>query len=416
MSGYSVTCTAPVNIAVIKYWGKRDVKLNLPLNGSISGTLNQRDLKTTTKITISESFKEDKMELNGKEESLENPRVQTVLKEMRKLAKPYENNKTGEMIDPNWNIRIETSNNFPTAAGLASSASGYACLVYTLGMLFNILPQGEINDDNREEYNEVLTRLSEIARRGSGSSSRSLFGGFVRWDVGIKEDGSDSIAYPIVDETFWDDIEILVLVVSKEKKKIGSTVGMQTSVATSPLMEDRLNNIVQQRMIEMENAIKEKDFENFANITMVDSDDFHEICHTTDPPIYYLNDISKFIIQLVNSFNEKFGINVAYTFDAGPNAVLYLKRSHLDLLLKAIYHYIPFTSNDDDNNNNNNNNNDSSILTKDDELLSRVNNINQQEITFDNLQPLPSDSVQYIIHTNVGPGPQIIDPLSKHDL
>merc|ERR1711879_704599 len=154
----SVTCTAPVNIAVIKYWGKRDSKLLLPTNSSISGTLDQKDMCSTTTVMIGDHIKESRMWLNGKEESITNPRLQNCLRECRLRAKEIKD-KDGKVIFTEEEakklpVHICSRNNFPTAAGLASSASGYACLAFTLGQVFQI-------KDPKE--------LTIIARMGSGS-------------------------------------------------------------------------------------------------------------------------------------------------------------------------------------------------------------------------------------------------------
>lgn len=119
----TVTCTAPVNIAVIKYWGKRDSKLNLPINSSLSGTLDQADLKTETTASFLPDGGKDSIFLNGKEEDINNPRIQMVLNNLRSRASPELAKRP---------LSIVSSNNFPTAAGLASSASGY-CAMGKLG-------------------------------------------------------------------------------------------------------------------------------------------------------------------------------------------------------------------------------------------------------------------------------------------
>lgn len=183
---FSITCTAPVNIAVIKYWGKRDVELNLPLNSSLSGTLHQDDLKTTTTVTASTDFSGDSLVLNDEPQVIKpGSRLDVCLKELRNRAGDLVDEKTGEVLVkkedwPSLGLQIVSHNNFPTAAGLASSAAGFGCLVASVGKLLNV--QGD---------------LTAIARRGSGSASRSLFGGWVKWDVGVLADGSDSIALQV---------------------------------------------------------------------------------------------------------------------------------------------------------------------------------------------------------------------------
>jgi diphosphomevalonate decarboxylase len=116
----------------------------------------------------------------------------------------------------------------------------------------------------------------------------------------------------------------VILVVSAAKKGVSSTTGMQTTVATSSLFQARAKDTVPRRMKEMQNAIQDKDFEAFAKITMMESNSFHATCLDTFPPIFYLNDVSRAAIKLVESINAAAGKTIAaYTFDAGPNAVVY---------------------------------------------------------------------------------------------
>ncbi|KAM4614590.1 diphosphomevalonate decarboxylase isoform 1-T2 [Discoglossus pictus] len=304
-----VTCTAPVNIAVIKYWGKRNEDLILPINSSLSVTLHQDQLKTTTSVATSREFTEDRIWLNGKEDNINHPRLQSCLREIRRLARKRRNDSEDEALSRilAYKVHICSVNNFPTAAGLASSAAGYACLVYTLAKLYGV--EGE---------------LSEIARQGSGSACRSMYGGFVQWVMGEREDGKDSLAQQVEPETHWPEMRILILVASAEKKHVGSTAGMQTSVETSPLLKMRAESVVPGRMSEMIAAIKQRDFEAFGQLTMKDSNQFHATCLDTYPPIFYLNQVSQRIISLVHRYNAHYGqIKVAYSFDAGPNAVIF---------------------------------------------------------------------------------------------
>ena len=124
----------------------------------------------------------------------------------------------------------------------------------------------------------------------------------------------------------------LILVVSAEKKDVSSTAGMQTTVQTSQLFKTRAEMVVPAAMAEMEKAIAEKDFEAFAKVTMRDSNSFHATCLDTSPPIFYMNDVSRAAIRAVESINQRAGRTVAaYTFDAGPNAVIYYLEDHKDV-------------------------------------------------------------------------------------
>lgn len=126
----------------------------------------------------------------------------------------------------------------------------------------------------------------------------------------------------------------LILVASAEKKDVSSTAGMQTTVQTSELFKTRAEIVVPAAMAEMEKAISERDFEAFARVTMRDSNSFHATCLDTNPPIFYLNDTSRAAIRAVDRINDKAGrVVAAYTFDAGPNAVIYYQEEDCDIAI-----------------------------------------------------------------------------------
>lgn len=281
-------------------------------------------------------------------------------------------------------LHIVSENNFPTAAGLASSASGFAALVYTLATLFE-LPLSP-------------SELSRIARQGSGSACRSLFGGFVAWEMGQADDGHDSLAVEVAPQSHWPEMQALICVVSDLKKGTPSTAGMQRTVATSPLLQHRINNVVPQRMKDITEAILKKDFDAFARITMADSNQFHACCLDTEPPIFYLNDVSRSIIALITELNRASvaagqGYLAAYTYDAGPNAVIYARSEHLKMIIQLVHHYFPQSS-----------------------FIDRFNVFGSNGIMPSN-QPIsgfnekvipvwPLGSVKELIHTAVGDGPR----------
>ncbi|XP_074575295.1 diphosphomevalonate decarboxylase MVD2, peroxisomal-like [Curcuma longa] len=333
--GWILTATgrAPTNIAVIKYWGKRDEALILPVNDSISVTLDPDHLSATTTVAVSPTFDRDRMWLNGQEISVSGDRFQNCLREIRKLARDVEDVDKGVLIrKEDWqklHLHIASYNNFPTAAGLASSAAGFACLVFTLAKLMNV--------------DQDHGKLSSIARQGSGSACRSLYGGFVKWTMGNDANGSDSIAVPLAPEYHWNDLVIIIAVVSSKQKEISSTSGMRDSVETSPLLQHRAQTVVPHRVQQMEEAIRNRDFASFAMLTCSDSNQFHAVCLDTRPPIFYMNDTSHRIINLVERWNKAEGSpQVAYTFDAGPNAVLISQnRNTAALLLRQLLFCFP---------------------------------------------------------------------------
>ncbi|KAF9474704.1 diphosphomevalonate decarboxylase [Pholiota conissans] len=331
---YEATVSAPVNIAVIKYWGKRDTKLILPTNSSLSVTLDQDHLRSTTTARADPSFERDQLWLNGKEDEIKpGSRLATCIAEMKRLRR-----ETVEAKHPTapklseYNVHIASYNNFPTAAGLASSASGFAALIAALAQLY-VLPASP-------------SELSIIARQGSGSACRSLFGGFVAWQMGVDPAGSDSLAVQIAPQLHWPEMQALICVVSDDKKGTSSTSGMQRTVETSTLLQHRIKEVVPARMAAISQAILDRDFDTFARITMADSNQFHAVALDTEPPIFYMNDVSRAIIALIVEFNRLSiergeGYKAAYTYDAGPNAVIYALAEDIPDIIQLIVSYFP---------------------------------------------------------------------------
>ncbi|KAJ4408035.1 diphosphomevalonate decarboxylase [Gnomoniopsis sp. IMI 355080] len=323
---YRASTTAPVNIAVVKYWGKRDAKLNLPTNSSLSVTLSQSDLRTLTTASCSAAYppNSDSLLLNGSPSDISGARTQACFRELRTRRAAL------EAADPSlpklstMPLRLVSENNFPTAAGLASSAAGLAAFVRAIADLY------ELKDSPAE--------LSLIARQGSGSACRSLFGGYVAWRMGTKDDGSDSLADLVAEASHWPEMRALILVVSAAKKGVSSTSGMQQTVATSGLFKQRIADVVPTNMDLMEKAIKEKDFALFGEVTMRDSNSFHACCADTYPPIFYMNDVSRAAVRAVEKINEAAGRTVAaYTFDAGPNCVVYFLEKDEAMVVGTFY-------------------------------------------------------------------------------
>lgn len=311
-----------INNTSPRYWGKRDAKLNLPTNSSISVTLSQADLRTLTTASCSASFSEDSLTLNGEQSDISGARTQACFRELRARRAALEDKDASLPKLSGLKLKIVSENNFPTAAGLASSAAGFAALVQAIANLYQL-------PDSPSE-------LSLVARQGSGSACRSLFGGYVAWRMGDKDDGSDSMADLVAPASHWPEMRALILVASAAKKGVSSTSGMQQTVATSGLFKERIANIVPANMKLMEQAIHNKDFAQFAEVSMRDSNSFHACCADTYPPIFYMNDVSRAAIRAVEAINAKAGKPVAaYTFDAGPNCVVYYLAENADTVLGA---------------------------------------------------------------------------------
>ncbi|MFH0818230.1 MAG: diphosphomevalonate decarboxylase [Candidatus Micrarchaeota archaeon] len=289
------TFLATPNIAVAKYWGKRDNALNLPDNGSISVTMDER-IHTITSVEFDSRLVRDSLILNGKRES-ESVRATKVLDAIRKRAGILER------------ARIISKNNFPTAAGLASSASGFAALACAAARAAGL------KSSTRE--------LSVFARLGSGSASRSVLGGFVEWKKGSRKDGFDSYSVQIAPASHWPEIRNVIAIVDPGRKKVGSAEGMEISARTSKLYPERVKGNPK-LLSSMRKAILERDLEFFLMLTMRESSHMHAIMLDSFPPIIYLNETSREILELVLEFNTSKGaVCAGYTFDAGPNAHVY---------------------------------------------------------------------------------------------
>ncbi|XP_045500251.1 diphosphomevalonate decarboxylase [Colias croceus] len=368
-----ISVKAPVNIAVIKYWGKRNEKLIIPLNDSVSATLDTKVMCAKTSVCARPDFVEDRIWLNGVEESVKNERLQNCLIKIRSIATEQQ---SVEKDFLQWKVHICSENNFPTAAGLASSAAGYACLVTALAKLY-----------------KVKADLSELARLGSGSACRSIYGGFVRWHAGTKPDGSDSVAKQVVDSQHWSEMRVLVLVVADTKKHISSSTGMKITAETSEFIKHRVEVTVPSRVEKICDAIKQKDFTTFAELTMKDSNEFHATCLSAYPPCVYLTDTSHKIIQIVHFYNEMCGSpKVAYTFDAGPTACLYLLEDEVPKVLSLINHFFPSSSNKD------------FVKGLPCPTLENIEFLKNSKI-----QPSGNDLIKYVIYTKVGDGPIILN-------
>ena len=298
----------PINIALIKYWGKDDEELITPLNNSISLTLDTNTFYTETKVTII-PLKESKeinnvitLTINEKEYNI-TQRIKNVFNKFLTLNVPI----CQELSSKALNIKIESQNTFPIASGCASSASSMAALVLAITSalkLENILSK---------------TELTKLARIGSGSACRSIFGGICEWVTG---DNDSSVGVQLYDENYWD-LGIKLIIVNQKEKDISSSIGMKITKETSELFKYRIKDIVIKNLENLKISLKEKDFNSLAETIIKDSNNFHACCRDSYPSFNYLNEQSEYIIKAVTLLNKLSERNIcAYTFDAGSNAFL----------------------------------------------------------------------------------------------
>lgn len=310
------TAVASPNIAMIKYWGRRDSALNLPFNSSLSMTLDL-SLRTKTSVLFTNKVRRDIFYLNHRQisnrsvnEKIDN--VRKVVKEMKELAGVKESVKAV----------IASENSFPMDSGIASSASGGAALVYALNSSLNL------NLSSRE--------LSIFARKISGSACRSVLGGIVKWNRGKREDGLDSYAEEVLDYKGWEELTDIIAIVSYRKKVIPSSVGHDITSVTSPLYRIR-PELAEESIKRALKFIRDRDFEGLGEIIMRDSNNMHAAMLDSWPPIIYMNDTSIKVIHAIERLNKSEGrIIAAYTFDAGPNAHVITVRPQAERVRKAL--------------------------------------------------------------------------------
>ena len=282
------TAMANANIALSKYWGKRDKKLMLPQNGSISMTCD--GLCTTTTVEFGD-YPEDIIIINDEELQKEKGDIIKHLDLIREIAGIKQK------------AKMVSESNFPIAAGLASSASGFATLTLAA------TTAAGLNLNEKE--------LSILARRGSGSASRSIPCGFVEWYRGEKEDGSDSYAETIVDKDYWPEFRMITTIVTEAKKKVSSRAGMAQTVETCPYYDGWLKT-VNDDLNKIREGIKKKDFSSVGLTAEENCLKMHALMMTTKPSIIYWFPPTMEIIQSVQLWREE-GLECYFTIDAGPN-------------------------------------------------------------------------------------------------
>ncbi len=283
------TAIAPSNIAFVKYWGKADEKLRLPLNSSIS--MNLSAAFTTTTVEFQKGLSRDDTTIVGG--AFDESECARVSKQM-------------DVIRTHLGVKefakVVTQNSFPKSAGAASSASGFAALVMAAA--------------KASEKVVSEKELSMLARIGSGSACRSIPDGFVEWKKGEKSE--ESYAFSLYPHEYWDLRDILVIVDS-DRKKISTSAGMEL-VRTSPFLQARLDS-VEVSLTNVRQALKNKDFELLGVTMEAEAINMHSVMMTQVPPIFYWNSVTMEIIRSVHEWRVD-GVEVYFTIDAGPNVHL----------------------------------------------------------------------------------------------
>ncbi|MUV38196.1 Diphosphomevalonate decarboxylase [Lentibacillus sp. JNUCC-1] len=290
------TAKAHTNIALIKYWGKRNEQLILPTNNSLSLTLD--GFYTETTVHFRSDLAQDIFYLNDT----------VVTGEAYNRVTHFLNLVREQFGHKKLYADVRSVNAVPTAAGFASSASGFAALA-----------SASVKALGADVENDELSRLT---RRGSGSACRSIYGGFVEWEKGTKEDGSDSFAVPIAPADHWD-VRVAAAVLNPTEKKVSSRAGMKRTVDTSLFYQGWLDGIPQD-LADIKAGIADRDFEKVGSIAEANCLRMHATTLGANPPFTYWNYLTMQVMETVRELREQ-GIPAYFTIDAGPNVkVLYL--------------------------------------------------------------------------------------------
>lgn len=285
----------------MKYWGKRNAELFLPHNSSISLTL--RDLYSKCTIASANEFSISFNEQNRPSSSPEFQKIKAFTDSFK------------DFYQLDGELQVSTKNNFPTGAGLASSASGYAALTCCLADFFDLQLDSKA--------------LSKHARLGSGSATRSILGGFNYWHKGSQADGSDSQIKQIKTANHWPDLNLAVCIFTSESKKVSSRAGMANTVNTCPIYKSAWLGSVEEDLISMEAAIIDRDFSGLGQVAELNALKMHATMLASQPPLVYLKPETLELTARITEWRESGELESYYTIDAGPQVkILYLNKDH----------------------------------------------------------------------------------------
>lgn len=297
---------AHTNIALIKYWGKADETYIIPMNNSLSVTLDR--FYTETKVTFDESYTKDTLILNG--EVVEENEAIKISKFMDIVR---------EIGGTSAHAYIESDNYVPTAAGLASSASAYAALAAACDKALNLGLTGKA--------------LSRLARRGSGSASRSIYGGFVEWEKG--HDDETSYSFPVEADNWENDLAMIFVVINNKSKKVSSRTGMSHTRDTSRFYQYWLDH-VDEDISAVKHAINQKDFKQLGEVIEANGLRMHATNLGAQPPFTYMVDDSYLVMDIVHQCREA-GYPCYFTMDAGPNVKILVEKKNQQAVIDALH-------------------------------------------------------------------------------
>ncbi len=299
------------NLALVKYWGKRDEKLHLPMHSSISVTLEE--LRSITTVEFNSDYSADQLILNGKNVDIESEEYRLYAGHFLSIIR--------EQSGTSLHARVASENNFPTGAGRASSASGFAAFALAADSALNL--------------GLTVEQLSVLARRGSGSATRSILGGFNAWQAGERADGSDSCIRHLAGAEHWPELRVIACITQKAEKKVKSRSGMTSTLRSSELYQDSWLPRIEDDLKEMQTAIAARDFTLLGSVAEKNALRMHATMMTSEPPIIYFNDTTRELLDKICEFRER-GIEAYCTMDAGPQVKVLCLETNLNFLIENL--------------------------------------------------------------------------------
>ena len=320
-----ITAFAPSNIALIKYWGRDDEELKWPSNDSLSMTLSKA--RTVSQARIVEE-KDHLLLLNGeRKDRFQDKKVFTFLDLLKTQLAPA--------MPSHQNFEIVTKNSFPTGCGLASSASGFAAL--TLAVVAAVMGEQRARQMFADEKGRA--RLAHLARLGSGSATRSLYGGFVEWQRGESPDAQ--VVVPLYEKAHWPLYDTVVLF-SKTQKEVSSSKAHKLA-PTSPLFAPRLGGL-KERQQRMRQALAARDLDLLGREMEEECLEMHAVMMTSTPPVHYFGHEVASFLRWLRELRAQKGVRAYFTMDAGPNVHILSEACDLDRLHRALQVRLPDVS------------------------------------------------------------------------
>jgi diphosphomevalonate decarboxylase len=292
MKGYAKTHPS---LALIKYWGKADLEENLPATSSLAVGLESFFTETEAEIA-----KKDKVIING--EVQDESRFANVFQRLRRY------------LGTKDCFEIVSNNQVPTAAGLASSSSGLSALVASVITIY--------------EKNPNIQTISEIARLGSASAARAVFGGFTTLEAGA------AYASPFLDEHHWDDFRIVIVTISASKKAISSRMAMNLAKDTSPYYEQWLS-INEEHFTQACKFLEKKDLPSLGREIRLSYMRMFSTMFSSDPPVLYWKPGSVAVLQVLEELRGE-GVQVFETMDAGPQVKCFTLEADVERIRTAL--------------------------------------------------------------------------------